>query len=52
MHQIKIGAVTISKNIQRDGLWREPEDIFPAYNLKPGKQHTSDGDRFRCRFIR
>ena len=52
MSQIKIGAVTIGKNIRCDGPWRKPEDISPAYSLEPNKQYMADRDRFRCRFIR
>jgi len=36
MRQIRIGDVTIDSIIERDGPWRMPAKMFPAYdrNLK------------------
>jgi hypothetical protein len=41
MHTLKIGDVTITSIIERDGPWRPPEDMFPAYDPEIGKrQHA------------
>ena len=32
MRSLKIGDVTITSIIERDGPWRQPEDMFPAYD--------------------
>ena len=32
MQTLKVGDVTITSIIERDGPWRKPEDMFPAYD--------------------
>ena len=32
MQTLNIGDVTITSIIERDGPWRKPEDMFPAYD--------------------
>ena len=32
MKQLNIGDVTITSIIERDGPWRKPEEMFPAYD--------------------
>ena len=32
MQTLKIGDVTITSIVERDGPWRKPEDMFPAYD--------------------
>lgn len=44
MRQLTIGDVTITSIIERDGPWRRPEDIFPAYDPKIGKRHLAELD--------
>ena len=44
MHTIKIGDVTITSIIERDGPWRRPEDMFPAYDPEIGKRHLAQLD--------
>ena len=39
MQQIQIGAVTIASIIERDGPWRAPEAMFPAYTPEIGRPH-------------
>ena len=39
MNQIRIGDVTIDSIIERDGPWRAPEDMFPAYTKDIGRPH-------------
>jgi hypothetical protein len=31
MRALEIGNVTITSIVERDGPWRRPEDMFPAY---------------------
>ena len=38
MQTLKIGDVTITSIIERDGPWRKPEDMFPAYDPEIGRQ--------------
>ena len=39
MQQIQIGAITIASIIERDGPWRAPEAMFPAYTPELGRPH-------------
>ncbi len=41
MKQLSIGDVTIASIIERDGPWRKPEDMFPAYDAEVGKRHLA-----------
>ena len=41
MKQLSIGDVTITSIIERDGPWRKPEDMFPAYDPEIGKRHLA-----------
>ena len=42
MKQLSIGDVTITSIIERDGPWRKPEEMFPAYDAG-GRQAPSRG---------
>ena len=44
MKQLTIGDVTITSIIERDGPWRKPEDMFPAYDPAIGKRHLAEMD--------
>jgi glyoxylase-like metal-dependent hydrolase (beta-lactamase superfamily II) len=44
MHEIKIGDVTITSIIERDGPWRKPEDMFPAYDAELGRKYLAEID--------
>jgi glyoxylase-like metal-dependent hydrolase (beta-lactamase superfamily II) len=44
MRQITIGDVTITSIIERDGPWRRPEDMFPAYEPERGKRLLAELD--------
>ena len=46
MRTLKIGDVTITSIIERDGPWRRPEDMFPAYDPELGRQHLAALDPF------
>ncbi len=45
MRQITIGDVTITSIIERDGPWRKPGDMFPAYDDEIGQRHLATLDR-------
>ena len=45
MKQLTIGDVTITSIIERDGPWRKPEEMFPAYDPEVGKRHLAELDR-------
>ena len=45
MKQLSIGDVTITSIIERDGPWRKPEEMFPAYTPEVGKRHLAELDR-------
>ena len=45
MRTLKIGDVTITSIIERDGPWRRPEDMFPAYDPDIGRRHLGELDR-------
>lgn len=40
MQTLKVGDVTITSIIERDGPWRKPEDMFPAYDPAIGRQQA------------
>ena len=44
MQTLKIGDVTITSIIERDGPWRRPEDMFPAYDPEVGRRHLAELD--------
>ena len=46
MKTLKIGDVTITSLIERDGPWRKPEEMFPAYDAAIGRRHLADLDPF------
>src|SRR5215470_6265360 len=39
---LTIGDVTITSIIERDGPWRKPEDMFPAYDPDIGRRHLAE----------
>jgi glyoxylase-like metal-dependent hydrolase (beta-lactamase superfamily II) len=41
MKTLRIGDVTITSIIERDGPWRKPADMFPAYNEEVGRRHLA-----------
>ena len=44
MQEIRIGDVTITSIIERDGPWRAPEAMFPDYNPEVGDAHLAELD--------
>ena len=44
MQTLEIGDVTITSIIERDGPWRRPEDMFPAYDPDAGRRHLAELD--------
>src|SRR6202030_1610305 len=44
MRTLEIGDVTITSIIERDGPWRRPEDMFPAYDPDAGRRHLAELD--------
>ena len=44
MRTLEIGDVTITSIIERDGPWRRPEDMFPAYDPDIGRRHLAELD--------
>jgi len=44
MQTLKVGDVTITSIIERDGPWRKPEDMFPAYDSAIGRRHIAELD--------
>ncbi len=44
MQEIRIGDVTITSIIERDGPWRIPEAMFPDYDPEIGRAHLADLD--------
>ena len=44
MQTLKIGDVTITSIIERDGPWRKPEDMFVGYDHEVGKRHLAEMD--------
>ncbi|MGH7156165.1 MAG: MBL fold metallo-hydrolase [Acetobacteraceae bacterium] len=39
MEEVHIGDISIASIIERDGPWRRPEDMFPAYRSDVGLPH-------------
>src|SRR5437868_2305004 len=46
MQTLKIGDVSITSIIERDGPWRKPEEMFPAYDPQVGRRHVAELDSF------
>jgi glyoxylase-like metal-dependent hydrolase (beta-lactamase superfamily II) len=44
MQTLTIGDVTITSIIERDGPWRKPQDMFPAYDAATASKHLSTLD--------
>jgi glyoxylase-like metal-dependent hydrolase (beta-lactamase superfamily II) len=44
MQALRIGDVTITSIVERDGPWRRPEDMFPGYNPEVGRRHLAEMD--------
>lgn len=42
MKELRIGDVTISSIIERDGAWRAPAVMFPAYDVAVGQRHLQE----------
>jgi glyoxylase-like metal-dependent hydrolase (beta-lactamase superfamily II) len=46
MQMLTLGDVTITSVIERDGPWRSPEDMFPAYDPALGRRHLAELEPF------
>ena len=46
MRRTTIGDVTIDSIIERDGPWRRPGDMFPAYDAEIGRRHLAEMEPF------
>ena len=44
MQQLKIGDVTVTSIIEREGPWRKPEAMFPAYEAATAERHLETLD--------
>ena len=44
MRTLEIGNVTVTSIVERDGPWRRPQDMFPAYDPDLGRQHLGELD--------
>jgi glyoxylase-like metal-dependent hydrolase (beta-lactamase superfamily II) len=44
MQSLHIGDVTITSLIERDGPWRRPGDMFPAYDAEIARRHLATLD--------
>jgi glyoxylase-like metal-dependent hydrolase (beta-lactamase superfamily II) len=44
--QLRIGNVMVDSIIERDGPWRMPADLFPAYNPEIARPHFAEMDDF------
>lgn len=44
MQTLRIGDVTITSIVERDGPWRRPEDMFPSYDPERGRRHLAAMD--------
>jgi glyoxylase-like metal-dependent hydrolase (beta-lactamase superfamily II) len=42
MRGLAIGDVTVTSIVERDGPWRRPEDMFPAYDPELCKRHIAE----------
>ena len=41
MRRLQIGDVTITSIVERDGPWRKPEAMFPAYDAAVAAGHLA-----------
>ena len=44
MQPLRIGDVTITSIVERDGPWRRPAEMFPAYDAAVGAKHLATLD--------
>ncbi|HEV7481023.1 MAG TPA: MBL fold metallo-hydrolase, partial [Roseiarcus sp.] len=44
MKTLKVGEILITSLIERDGPWRTPETMFPAYDPEIGRQRLAELD--------
>ncbi|MEN0073237.1 MAG: MBL fold metallo-hydrolase [Paracraurococcus sp.] len=44
MRPLRIGDVSITSIVERDGPWRRPADMFPAYDEATGARHLAELD--------
>ncbi|MDO9707283.1 MBL fold metallo-hydrolase [Paracraurococcus lichenis] len=44
MQPLRIGDVTITSIVERDGPWRRPADMFPTYDEAVGARHLAELD--------
>ena len=44
MKTLRVGEITITSLIERDGPWRKPEDMFPAYDPEIGRRLLAELD--------
>lgn len=44
MRTLRIGDVTITSIVEREGPWRKPEDMFPCYDPAIAKEHLKTLD--------
>src|SRR4051794_41812152 len=44
MQPLQVGDVTITSIIERDGPWRRPAEMFPAYDPELGARHLKTLD--------
>jgi glyoxylase-like metal-dependent hydrolase (beta-lactamase superfamily II) len=42
METLRVGDVTIAGIVERDGPWRTPEAMFPAYDPERGRRHLAE----------
>ncbi|WP_445491703.1 MBL fold metallo-hydrolase [Rhodopseudomonas sp. RCAM05734] len=42
MEELRVGDVTINSIIERDGAWRAPGMMFPAYDAAVGQRHLQE----------
>ena len=46
MHEIRVGDVTIACIVERDGPWREVNNMFPTADLAIAKRHLAEMEPF------
>jgi glyoxylase-like metal-dependent hydrolase (beta-lactamase superfamily II) len=46
VERISIGDVTIASIVERDGPWRRPGDMFPAYEAETGQRYLAEMEAF------
>jgi glyoxylase-like metal-dependent hydrolase (beta-lactamase superfamily II) len=44
MKTLKVGEITITSLIEREGPWRKPEAMFPAYDPEIGRRRLAELD--------